>query len=305
MKKLLTIAIPTFNRAEFLDQQLNWVAKAIKGYESECEIIISDNCSTDNTQEIIKKWELILSPISFKNNRNIENIGVMRNIAYCFQASTTQYVWVIGDDDPIEERALSYVINNLKQFSDLALLILNFSWFYVKTNQLIPEPCFTVENEDVKSDGKAVIEKCLQGNFAGLAFMTAQIYRTQAVQEAINQWSYSVNNREAQVYWTSFCATQGSVKITKDVYLKYACGMNSAPDEKLWFRMRYLDLPTVYIKLKEIGYQQNFCGNLIKKHFAENNWKVILGALKRWPVMTLNIIIPYFILVGVCHWQTR
>ena len=44
MQKLLTIAIPTYNRAALLDKQLAWLATAIKGFESECEIIISDNC---------------------------------------------------------------------------------------------------------------------------------------------------------------------------------------------------------------------------------------------------------------------
>ena len=42
-KKLLTIAVPTYNRAELLDKQLAWLAQAIQGFESECEIIISDN----------------------------------------------------------------------------------------------------------------------------------------------------------------------------------------------------------------------------------------------------------------------
>ena len=57
MNALLTIAVPTYNRAELLNKQLAWLAKSIKGYESECEIIISDNCSEDNTQEIVKKWQ--------------------------------------------------------------------------------------------------------------------------------------------------------------------------------------------------------------------------------------------------------
>ena len=54
MQKLLTIAIPTYNRAALLDKQLAWLATAIKGWESECEIIISDNCSTDNTPGVVK-----------------------------------------------------------------------------------------------------------------------------------------------------------------------------------------------------------------------------------------------------------
>ncbi len=55
MNKLLTIAIPTYNRAEYLDKQLGWLAEAIKGYESDCEILVSDNCSTDHNQSIISK----------------------------------------------------------------------------------------------------------------------------------------------------------------------------------------------------------------------------------------------------------
>ena len=35
MHTLLTIAIPTYNRADLLDQQLAWLAQAIKGFESE------------------------------------------------------------------------------------------------------------------------------------------------------------------------------------------------------------------------------------------------------------------------------
>ncbi|MFM8003979.1 MAG: glycosyltransferase family 2 protein, partial [Dolichospermum sp.] len=89
MNKLLTIAIPTYNRAELLDKQLTWLSKAIKGFETECEILVSDNCSTDHTQSIISKWQNILKNITFKSNKNHENIGVMRNIFYCLSAATT------------------------------------------------------------------------------------------------------------------------------------------------------------------------------------------------------------------------
>ena len=83
MNALLTIAVPTYNRAELLNKQLAWLAKSIKGYESECEIIISDNCSEDNTQEIVKKWQSSLPATTFHINRNSENVGVMKNITYC------------------------------------------------------------------------------------------------------------------------------------------------------------------------------------------------------------------------------
>ena len=75
MNKLLTIAIPTFNRAQLLDKHLTWLAQAIKGFEDDCEILVSDNCSTDNTQEVIQKWQTTLSNMTFKSNKNFKNSG--------------------------------------------------------------------------------------------------------------------------------------------------------------------------------------------------------------------------------------
>ncbi|MBD2774446.1 glycosyltransferase family A protein [Iningainema tapete] len=299
MDKLLTIAIPTFNRAKFLEQQLTWLSKAINGFESDCEILISDNCSTDNTQEIIKKWQNIFINTIFKSHINNENIGLMPNLAYCLQAATSKYVWVIGDDDPIQENALADIIYSLKEHSDLSLLILNYSILYVPNNQIVRDRCFDVAQDEIYQNGKAVIEKYLKQEPTLLAFMTAQVYRTSSAQQALSNWKDSLNNREAQIYWTAFCALQGRVKITKDVYVEYACGMNSVPGPELWFKMRYADLPTVYEKLTAIGYCQIICRKFILQHFAVTNWKVVLGALRQWPFFTIKIIIPYLYLVSV------
>lgn len=303
MNKLLTIAIPTFNRASFLDKQLTWLASAIQGFESECEIILCDNCSSDNTQEIIKKWQPLFNKSQFISQRNSDNIGLMPNLAFCIKLATNKYVWVIGDDDPIHEISLTYVMNNLKKHPDLTLLILNFSWLNVVTNELASERQFPIKNEEVTADGKTLIEGCLENNYSGLAFMTSQVYQTKAAQQALQEWTNSENNREGQIYWTAFCALQGSVKITKDVYVQYACGMNSIVDAKLWLKMRYSDLPEVYVKLMELGYSQKLCRKFILKHFTETNLQVILGAFRRWPLYTANILIPYFSLVSVSTWK--
>ncbi len=71
MITLLTIAIPSFNRATLLAKQLAWLHQEIKGCESECEILISDNFSTENNQDIIKKGQTIFSETTFKSHRNI------------------------------------------------------------------------------------------------------------------------------------------------------------------------------------------------------------------------------------------
>jgi len=299
MKTLLTIAIPTYNRAHLLDQQLAWLARALQGFESECEVIVSDNSSTDNTSEIIKNWLPYFSKSKFIVNRNSENLGVMKNIAYCLNSATSKYVWTIGDDDPIQDRTLSYVVENLKKYPELTLLILNFSCRYEPTGELLYQRCFDIKDEEVCAEGKAVFEFCLEQNHSGVGFMTAQVYRTEVVQSAVKKWSSGLNNMEAQVYWTAFCAANGSAKVTKDTYLESAFGDSHWMREpKVLLKMQYIDLPKLYIKLMEIGYSIKFCRKLVLKHFLKNNWRVFFGALRRWPILAITTIIPYLALVG-------
>ena len=110
--KLLTIAIPTYNRAKLLDNQLAWLSKAIRGFEDEIEIFVSDNCSTDNTQDVIKKWKSQLSNFTFHSCRNAENIGLNGNIVNCLTSVNTKYAWAIGDDDPIRTGRFHTLLTN-------------------------------------------------------------------------------------------------------------------------------------------------------------------------------------------------
>lgn len=304
-RKLLTIAIPTYNRAQLLDQQLTWLAQAIQGFESECEIIISDNRSSDQTQEIIHKWQLrFMDIVPFKNNRNDANIGVMRNIAYCINMANSKYLWVIGDDDPIQNRALAYIIAQLKEHPELSLIILNFACRYQPTGKIIYERCFDVEREEINSDGKAVFQRYLEENHSGIGFLSAQVYRTKIIQNALAHWTESTNNMEAQVYWVGYCAAYGCVKVTQEVYLESAFGSSYwMKQPKILLKMQYIDLPTIYAKIEELGYPSQYCRNLILKHFIHNNWKVFFGALRRWPIIALNTIIPYLALVATSLWQ--
>jgi len=72
-KPLLSICIPTYNRAEFLDKNLASIVSQL-GFDSEnVEVVISDNASTDNTEAIVKKYKEQHKNIYYSKNE--ENIG--------------------------------------------------------------------------------------------------------------------------------------------------------------------------------------------------------------------------------------
>lgn len=303
MNKLLTIAIPTFNRALILERQLAWLAQAIQGFENECEIIISDNCSTDNTSDAIAKWQPILSNAQLKLNRHSKNIGAVRNIAYCINSATSKYVWTIGDDDPIKDVTIAYILRTLSAEPDLALLILNFSKRHARTGEIVFERCFAIEDE-VTSDGKAVIERCLEERSGGgVALTTALVYRTELAQNALQNWSNGLNNLLVQIYWTGFCALGGSVKVTKDNYLECTAGTHHFGQDKNLSLSRHGDAAAVFVKLMELGYSPKLCQQLVLKRFTAFRGKVILSRLQRSPMATLAVLSRYFEAVWRVSWE--
>ncbi|MBV9385099.1 MAG: glycosyltransferase family 2 protein [Chroococcidiopsidaceae cyanobacterium CP_BM_ER_R8_30] len=303
MNKLLTIAIPTFNRSHLLDKQLAWLAMAIKGFESDCEIFVSDNCSIDNTHEIVTNCQQAFSNATLAYYRNSQNIGLMRNFTTCLQTAESQYVWVIADDHKIRKEAIAYVVHNLKAHPDLSVLALNFSIYSIQTGEIVLERAFKVDNEKVRTDGQAVIEDSLTANWI-LGLMSGMIYKTEIVKQALQKWTSVSENPEGQIYLTAFCAIHGSIKMTKEVYIDYLSPMFFQTRPKEWFIRHYTELPEIYTKLVEIGYSEKLCRNLILNHFSQkNNWKVVLGAIRRWPILATKTILPYLALVCVSAWK--
>ena len=55
VKPLLSICIPTYNRSGYLEQCLESIVHQERF--DEIEVIISDNCSTDDTEAVCKKYK--------------------------------------------------------------------------------------------------------------------------------------------------------------------------------------------------------------------------------------------------------
>lgn len=73
-KPLLSICIPTYNRAEYLKKSIESIICQPEFNSDEVEIVISDNCSTDKTEELCRNYENRYSNIHyFRNEVNIRD----------------------------------------------------------------------------------------------------------------------------------------------------------------------------------------------------------------------------------------
>ena len=53
---LLSICIPTYNRAEYLKKTLESIVWQRDFLSKDVEVVISDNCSTDDTASVVAKF---------------------------------------------------------------------------------------------------------------------------------------------------------------------------------------------------------------------------------------------------------
>jgi glycosyltransferase involved in cell wall biosynthesis len=93
---LVTIAIPTYNRADGYLRQA--VESALAQTYPDIEILVSDNCSEDGTRELIEG----LGEPRIHYVRHSRNIGANNNFNFCVQAAGGGYLLLLHDDDLID-----------------------------------------------------------------------------------------------------------------------------------------------------------------------------------------------------------
>ncbi|HEX2825370.1 MAG TPA: glycosyltransferase family 2 protein [Burkholderiales bacterium] len=109
---LLTLAIPTWNRAGFLAANLAQIESELSGVAPGLvEVIVSDNCSPDETPEVVRDAAARGLPVRYV--RNERNLGWALNFAQAFDLARGKYVLLLGDDDLFVDGALRLVVERL------------------------------------------------------------------------------------------------------------------------------------------------------------------------------------------------
>lgn len=89
---MVTIAIPTRNRARFIDQA---VTSALAQTYPHIEVVVSDNASDDETPAILARY----TDPRLRVIRQASNIGMAGNFNACLENAAGQYFVALSDDD--------------------------------------------------------------------------------------------------------------------------------------------------------------------------------------------------------------
>lgn len=106
MNEMLTVLIPTYNRRQQLTRTLDALNKQS---DKAFRIFISDNASNYSiADEILSRYDQdFVQRITLSVQKS--NVGADMNIASVLASCETQWGWLLGDDDSIEEYAIETI----------------------------------------------------------------------------------------------------------------------------------------------------------------------------------------------------
>lgn len=115
----IDVILITYNHAGYIRQALESILMQQTSHE--VEIIVSDDCSTDDTVAIIKEYE-DKSPFRLTFLHKVHNVGYIRNYQQAFSSCTGDYIAIMeGDDYWIKPNHLQNHIDHLQGHPDCSM----------------------------------------------------------------------------------------------------------------------------------------------------------------------------------------
>jgi glycosyltransferase involved in cell wall biosynthesis len=127
----LSICIPTYNRAAILRETLTHLEKVCG---EDTEIVISDNCSPDETPQVIEDFRLRFR--HFRAVRQPENIGPSKNGTAVHMMATGRYSYALSDDDQIYPEGINAAVKVMEDDPSIVGVFGNYAEWIRNSNEV-------------------------------------------------------------------------------------------------------------------------------------------------------------------------
>lgn len=140
---LFSICIPTYNGEDYLGQTLDSILAQQTSLKF--DIIISDDCSSDDTLKIAYEYQEKHPQVKvFKNDKNL---GMDLNFTNSVLKSTAKYVWLCGQDDILKPGTFLKIEHALSKYPEINLIYYNYRFFNDDLTIEIDSPRVNLESD--------------------------------------------------------------------------------------------------------------------------------------------------------------
>ena len=204
---MVSVIIPNYNHYHFLTQRIDSVLS--QTYQN-IEVIILDDCSSDNSREIIEKYRTSTKVVEIVYNE-LNSGSVFKQWKKGINLAKGEYIWIAESDDFAEPDFLSKMIPVLDDDKDIGLIYCNSKVIYdenmhdksYKTlndlrkymfNTTIWDSSFTMSG--IEFLDKYLSKKCVVNNASAVIFRTIALNQSDVKMEEYKyagDWAMYVN----------------------------------------------------------------------------------------------------------------
>lgn len=173
MRKILSIAIPTLNRVNYLRFTIDSFVNQMGPFSDDVEIAICSNACEDNTSEVAREYEKKYSFIRYKECDNRVSLGNSFKRTVDFACGDYLILW--GDDDIPAPYLIGYLLQRIKSNNDIEFYYFNRLVGY---EDGCPIKSLTVYETKYEQRAKLYLDSSsfINDNFWGATFMSAVLF---------------------------------------------------------------------------------------------------------------------------------
>jgi len=266
----ISVCVPTYNFAEFLPWAIDSV---LQQTFRDFELLIIDDCSTDQSAEVILNYAARDQRIRFIANP--ENLGMVRNWNLCLEESRGEYIkYVFADDFLTSPEALQKLLAFFE--SDPSVVLAGSSRNFVDPEGRFIQTVCPFKRDGVFA-GKWAINRCLSAQKNLIGEPTAVMFRKKDASSGFNPKYSQIVDQEM---WFRLLE-QGNFAHSKEPLCAFRLhsgqqsarnsNRRSAIDEIFWLNAEYLRKD--YVTISEFSRRYIVYDNIYRlwKHYAANN----------------------------------
>lgn len=313
-ENMISVVVTTYNQEGTISRTLDSIL--MQQCHVPFEIVVGEDCSTDNTQEIcesyVKKYPDIIRLFCNKQNK-----GIVDNYFDCLLNCRGKYIAdCAGDDFWIDPLKLEKEVTVMERHDNVTMVITNWQYFDEVSRKT--KPSQQLHHAPI-TPGRNLLKSIITQHHMSVFHLCTSMYRTKIFRKAYDEDASMFRNKDfcsedMQIALTM--ALHGDIAYLHDVTLNYSIGSNSASnsadDEKqFWFVRKTTEL-ILYLATK---YQINIADFLPNRIFAlgmhafrahkPQLYQETLICEKNWKVSrTLKNCFLFTVMSNECLWKS-
>ncbi len=255
---LLSVCVPTYNRASLLDQSLGAILSQITpAMQGLVEVVVLDNASPDATPAVVAQAIAGFPSADVRHVRRPENIGCDGNFTDAPNQARGEFVYLVSDDDVLLPGAVEALLELLQTHPGLDAVALNTRPFWNSPEE--PTAGVLKLSADRLLPGR---DEALLLLGAHLTFISCIAFRRTAVAGRDYTSRYDTNLAQAYMFLDALAPGNGLYAVRQPLLAQRADN-NEGFD---FFRVFVTNFHALMRHAQEIGYAPEAVGKLLSRH---------------------------------------